>query len=174
MPDLLGPGLRVVFCGTVAGTVSAARGAYYAGPGNRFWPILAATGLTPRLFRPAEFRCLLAIGIGLTDLAKSVSGADTALPARAFDAAGLSARIRAARPAMLAFNGKKAAATFLNIPGPRLAYGPGPVLPDFPPVFVLPSTSGAARANWDPAPWFALAAALSPPAPAGSASAAGR
>jgi double-stranded uracil-DNA glycosylase len=33
LPDVLGPGLRVVFCGTAAGAVSAVRGAYYAGPG---------------------------------------------------------------------------------------------------------------------------------------------
>lgn len=39
-PDLLAPHLRLVFCGTAAGNVSAARGAYYAGPGNQFWPIL--------------------------------------------------------------------------------------------------------------------------------------
>ena len=30
LPDLIKPGLRIVFCGTAAGHVSAARGAYYA------------------------------------------------------------------------------------------------------------------------------------------------
>jgi TDG/mug DNA glycosylase family protein len=28
LPDVLGPGRRVVFCGTAAGAVSAVRGAY--------------------------------------------------------------------------------------------------------------------------------------------------
>ncbi len=55
--DLLRPGLRVVFCGTAAGAVSAAKGAYYAGPGNRFWPMLAKTGLTPRQLRRTSSRC---------------------------------------------------------------------------------------------------------------------
>lgn len=36
LPDLLRPGLRVVFCGTAAGAASALSGAYYAGRGNRF------------------------------------------------------------------------------------------------------------------------------------------
>jgi len=39
LPDVLTPGLQVVFCGTAAGTASAKRGAYYAGPGNQFWPM---------------------------------------------------------------------------------------------------------------------------------------
>jgi G:T/U-mismatch repair DNA glycosylase len=43
LPDLLRPGLRIVFCGTAAGTASARAGAYYAGPGNAFWPTLAGT-----------------------------------------------------------------------------------------------------------------------------------
>ena len=54
-PDLLRPGLRIVFCGTAAGTVSAARGAYYAHPQNRFWSALHASGSTPRLLQPEEF-----------------------------------------------------------------------------------------------------------------------
>ena len=47
LPDLIKPGLRIVFCGTAAGNVSAARGAYYAHPQNRFWSALHAFGLTP-------------------------------------------------------------------------------------------------------------------------------
>jgi TDG/mug DNA glycosylase family protein len=150
-----------VICGTAAGTVSAARGAYYAGPGNRFWEILAATKLTPCRLTPEQFRQLPQFGIGLTDLAKSVSGADVDLPHHAFDPTGLEHRIRAARPKALAFNGKKAATLFLGVPGPRLRYGRQAPLPDFPEIFVLPSTSGAARASWDQRPWFDLAAALS-------------
>ena len=58
MPDVLRPGLRLVICGSAAGAVSAARGAYYAGPGNKFWRILAEVGLTPRRLEPSEFRML--------------------------------------------------------------------------------------------------------------------
>jgi len=55
LPDVLRPGLRLVICGSAASAVSAARGAYYAGPGNKFWRILAETGLTPHQLEPARF-----------------------------------------------------------------------------------------------------------------------
>src|SRR3546814_13773735 len=48
LPDVLAPGLRLVFCGSAAGRKSAELGAYYAGPGNKFWPTLYEIGLTPR------------------------------------------------------------------------------------------------------------------------------
>ena len=77
LPDVLAPGLRVVFCGTAAGAVAARVGAPYAGPGNRFWWVLHEIGLTPRELRPQEFRELPRYGIGLTDVAKHASGSDT-------------------------------------------------------------------------------------------------
>ena len=158
LPDVLRPGLRLVFCGTAAGAVSAARGAYYAGPGNKFWRMLHETGLTPRRFAPESFQEVLAHGIGLTDLAKEVSGADADLPADAFDVVGFAARIRAVRPAIVAFNGRKPASIFAGVPTGRLSHGPAPVPAGFPLVWVLPSTSGLASRAWDPAPWHALAA----------------
>ena len=66
--------MRVVFCGTAPGAASARTGAYYAGPGNRFWLTLPEVGLTPVLLRPAEFARLADFGIGLTDISKTASG----------------------------------------------------------------------------------------------------
>ena len=80
LPDVLSSGLRVVFCGSAAGMRSAEVRAYYAGPGNRFWPLLHGLGLTPRPLRPQEFREVLAYGLGLTDLAKTAFGPDGRLP----------------------------------------------------------------------------------------------
>src|ERR1700727_3615862 len=108
LPDLLKPGLRIVFCGTAAGNVSAPRGAYYAHPQNRFWSALHAFGLTPRQLRPEEYPELQQWGLGLTDIAKHVSGMDRELPAGALgrDAcAALEARITAAEPEWLAVTG---------------------------------------------------------------------
>ena len=79
LPDVLKPGLRVVFCGTAVGSKSARAGAYYAGRGNQFWSVLYRVGLTPRQLEPQEFRLLLQYGIGLTDLAKRRSGSDGVL-----------------------------------------------------------------------------------------------
>jgi double-stranded uracil-DNA glycosylase len=146
--------------------VSAARGAYYAGPGNRFWPILFETGLTSRRLQPEEFRLLPAFGIGLTDIAKSVSGPDASIPGGAFDRERLATSIRATRPACLAFNGKAAAAAFLGQPSRLISYGQAPARPDFPVIVVLPSTSGAASGFWDQEPWFVLARRFARPLPA--------
>jgi G:T/U-mismatch repair DNA glycosylase len=114
LPDVLAPGLKVVFCGTAAGERSAQRGCYYAGPGNKFWPTLADIGLTPRRLRPEEFRELPSYGLGLTDLAKKVSGADSILRSSDFDVEGFRRRLIEAAPRFIAFNGKRAAAAFLG------------------------------------------------------------
>jgi len=160
LPDVLAPGLRAVVCGTAAGTKSAAMGTYYAGPGNKFWPTLQAIGLTPRRFAPAEFRDLLGLGIGLTDVSKYASGPDQAIRAADFDVPGFRAKILAAAPRAVAFNGKKAASVVFGRPTAALGYGPAPALAGFPAVFILPSTSGAASGHWDLAPWRAFAAYL--------------
>ena len=67
LEDVLVHGLSLVICGMAAGPVSAARGEYYAGRGNKFWRTLFEVGLTPRQLAPAEFRLLPTWGIGLTE-----------------------------------------------------------------------------------------------------------
>ena len=156
LPDLLAPGLDLVICGSAAGTVSAMRGAYYAHPQNRFWPILAATGLTPRLLAPEEYPLLPGFGIGLTDMTKTEFGADSVL--RTADPARVAAAIARIRPRAVAFNGKRAAGLFLARKGPDFAYGRQPDRVGETIVFVLPSTSPLAVAFWNPAPWHDMAA----------------
>ena len=155
LPDVLGPGLRIVFCGSAAGAVSARLGAYYAGPGNMFWPTLHRVGLTPRLLAPAEFHAVLSHGIGLTDLCKTESGADADLSRQADDAAALAAKIAQHRPAILAFNGKRAARVFLA--AESLDYGQQARRIGETEIHVLPSTSGAARRWWDETFWRRVA-----------------
>ena len=69
IPDILAPGLRVVFAGINPGLYSAATGHHFARPGNRFWPALHRSGFTPRQFRPDEQDQLLALGLGITNVA---------------------------------------------------------------------------------------------------------
>jgi double-stranded uracil-DNA glycosylase len=161
LPDVLEPGLRVVFCGTAPGTASARAGAYYAGPGNRFWTTLHEVGLTPVLLAPAEFARLSEFGIGLTDISKTASGSDREVGRRSFDAARLVATIATVSPAHLAFNGKNAARGALGRP---VDYGRQPERLGGATVWVLPSTSGAARGYWDIGPWRELAHAARPAA----------
>jgi TDG/mug DNA glycosylase family protein len=148
----------VVFCGTAAGAVAARVGAPYAGPGNRFYWVLHAVGLTPRELRPPEFRELLAFGIGLTDAAKHAVGRDSRLTAADFDAAAVIGKVERCAPRAVAFVGKRAAREVLG--ARALGYGRqqraiGPCA-----VWVVPSTSGAARGAWDISPWRDLAAAV--------------
>jgi TDG/mug DNA glycosylase family protein len=159
LPDVLQPGLQVVFCGTAAGAASARARAYYAGPGNAFWPTLHATGLTPVELPPHAFPTVTRYGIGLTDVAKRASGADATLTPTDFDAAALHAKIERARPRVLAFNGKRAAQVTLG--RQSLDYGPQAERIGGARVVVLPSTSGAARRYWDVTYWYALAKDLS-------------
>jgi double-stranded uracil-DNA glycosylase len=156
LPDVLAPGLRVVFCGTAPGTASARAGAYYAGPGNRFWATLNEVGLTPVLLRPAEFGRLPEFGIGLTDISKSASGSDQEVGRRGVDPERLASVVAEAAPAHLAFNGKNSAKAALGRP---VAYGRQPERIGGAAVWVLPSTSGAARRFWDIGPWRDLAVA---------------
>ena len=69
IPDVLAPGLRVLFCGINPGRVSAAAQAHFANPRNDFWRLLHAAGFTPRLLEPAEQFELLTYGIGVTNAA---------------------------------------------------------------------------------------------------------
>ena len=161
LPDVLAGGLKVVFCGTAAGAQSAAAGAYYAGRGNKFWKTLFQIGLTPRLLEPGEFRLLPQYGIGLTDIAKTYSGADSGLRRTHFDAEGLRLKIENAAPTVFAFNGKKAARSFYETDVP---YGQqGEKFAVFTTIFVLPSTSGAANGFWDIHYWQELADFLKEP-----------
>lgn len=150
LPDVLRPGLRVVFCGTAAGAKSAQIGAYYAGPGNQFWPVLHRIGLTPVQLAPVEYPRLLEFGVGLTDVCKMRSGSDVQIGEDGFDVGGLIKRLRRAAPAHVAFNGKKAGQVVLGRP---LVYGQQAELLAGAHVYVLPSTSGAARGFWDERLW---------------------
>ena len=156
LPDLLFPHPRLVFIGTAAGAHSARVGAYYAKPGNKFWPTLHAIKLTPRLFAPHDFPNLRAFGIGLTDLCKTESGMDRQI--RNFDVEGLRAKLARVRPEAIAFTSKKGASLYFARPTAALAYGPQTRQDNAPRAFVLPSPSGAAGASWDIAPWRDLAA----------------
>ena len=158
LPDVLDHGLVIVFCGTAASNVSARAGAYYANRGNAFWRALHETRMTPRLFAPGEFRELLQLQIGLTDLAKYTSGNDNSLKRRDFGTERLHESIRRFQPRILAFTSKTAWRAWRGLPArSAVAYGWQGDKVGATRLFVLPSPSGAARGYWDLAPWQELA-----------------
>ena len=110
VPDVLAPGLRIVFCGINPGFRSAAAGAHFANPRNDFWRLLHESGLTPRLLEPDDQDGMTALGYGLTNAAyRTTRGSGDLRPA---DFAGAAERLeRIARelgPALIAFVGKAA------------------------------------------------------------------
>ncbi len=160
IPDVLAPGLRVVFCGTALGHESARRKAYYAHPGNAFWKTLYRLGLTPHQLLPEAYPQVLQYGIGLTDLCKTFSGNDHELPSGCFDAPALEEKIRRFQPRYLAFTSKTAASAFLGLPVGKIPYGFQREGIGATSLYVLPSPSGQARRWWREEVWEALAKTL--------------
>jgi TDG/mug DNA glycosylase family protein len=155
MPDILKPELKIVFCGTAVGHKTALFRTYYAHPNNSFWKTLADVGLTPHEVAPKDFASITQFGLGLTDLAKSAVGSDHEIHHDQYDIEGFREKILHFKPRTLAFNGKEAAKRYL---GRRsVQYGMvdesiGQTL-----IFVLPSTSAAARRWWNKLVWRELA-----------------
>jgi TDG/mug DNA glycosylase family protein len=154
LPDRLAPDLKLWFVGTAAGPRSAAVGAYYAHPGNRFWRALHEAGITSRLLAPHDYPELLDLGFGLTDFCKTTWGIDSAIPREQFDVKAFKRKVARLKPRALAFTSKTAAGLWLNRPTGRIAHGQqqdaGPA------VFVLPSPSGLATSYWSIQPWRAV------------------
>lgn len=157
LEDLLAPKLRLLVCGTAAGSQSALARQYYAAKGNRFWSTLAEVGLTPRRLESSEYRELLEYEIGLTDIVKGQSGSDHSLVHANSDVSTIGEKIRQFQPSVLCFNGKKSASIFLG--QRRIEYGrqAGETAVGRTILFVAPSTSGQARRWWDLSLWHELA-----------------
>jgi TDG/mug DNA glycosylase family protein len=142
VPDVLGPNLRVVFCGINPGFVSAAAGAHFANPRNDFWRLLADAGFTPRLLRPDEQYEALQFGIGLTNASYRTTRGSGDL--RRGDFAGAAERLERLaaelKPGWIAFVGKEA---YRGAFGERPELGVQDRRLGEARLFVLPSTSPA-------------------------------
>ena len=150
IPDVLAGGLRVVFAGINPGLYSAATGHHFARPGNRFWPALHRSGFTPRQFRPDEQDQLLALGLGITNVApRATARAAELSPAELREGAlVLQDKMARFRPQWLAVLGVTVYRTAFGHPGAIV----GPQAASLGPtrVWVLPNPSGL-NAHWTPA-----------------------
>lgn len=79
LADLVGPDLRVLFCGINPGTVSGELGLHFARRGNRFWKLLSAGGFTESVLLPSEQHVLPGLGLGITNLVDRVTAAASEL-----------------------------------------------------------------------------------------------
>jgi TDG/mug DNA glycosylase family protein len=142
VPDVIGPALRVLFCGINPSLYSAAVGHHFARPGNRFWPALFAAGLTDRLLSPFEDRALLELGFGVTNLVSRATARADELTEKELRAGArrLVATLRRYQPAVVAFLGVSAYRTAYD--RPRAALGRQPDQVGGAAVWVLPNPSG--------------------------------
>jgi TDG/mug DNA glycosylase family protein len=143
VPDVLAPGLRVLFVGINPSLESARVGHHFAGPGNPFWRLLFAAGFTPAPLRPEDDGELLALGLGLTNVCPRATRGAADLTRRDYErgARGLVRKVEQYRPAVVALVG----VTLARIVLPRSAeVGPGPRSAALAGarVFVLPNPSG--------------------------------
>jgi TDG/mug DNA glycosylase family protein len=145
VPDIIAPGLRVLFCGINPGLMSAATGHHFARPGNRFWPAMHRSGFTPHLLRPAEQADLLSYGLGITNVVErgTARAADLTPDELVRDwhpRRTLVAKVRRYRPSWLAVLGVSAYRAAFDHPQARI--GPQTVRLGGAQVWVLPNPSG--------------------------------
>jgi TDG/mug DNA glycosylase family protein len=142
VPDLIAPGLRVLFVGINPGLYSAAVRHHFARPGNRFWTTLARAGFTPRLLSPFEEAALLPLGLGITNLVARATASAAELSAAELVAGGrrLARKVRRFRPATVAVLGVGAYRAAFGRPQARV--GPQAVALAGAPLWVLPNPSG--------------------------------
>jgi double-stranded uracil-DNA glycosylase len=162
LADVLGPRVRLLFCGINPGLRSAAAQRHFANPRNDFWRLLAACGLTPRVMTPDEQDELPALGLGITNAAGRPTRGSGDL--RRGDFAGAAGRLE-----QLAHDLELRGIAFVGKAAYQGAFGGRPQLGlqqdrlEAAWLFVLPSTSPAnAAVPWEERlRWFrALAAQL--------------
>ena len=142
VPDVLGPDLRVLFCGINPSLVSAARGHHFARPGNRFWPALHLSGFTPRQLRPEEDGLLPSWGLGITNVVDRPTRAAADVTEQEFlaGAGALEGLVEAVQPRILAMVGLQGWRLGFRRPRARVGLQEDTVAGR--PVWVLPNPSG--------------------------------
>src|SRR5919202_1097699 len=142
VPDVIAPGLRLLFCGINPGLYTAAVGHHFARPGNRFWPTLYRAGFTDRLLSPFEERELLKSGYGITNMVARATATAAELSPEEFVRGGrrLRGKLKKYRPAFVAVIGVGAYRTAFG--RPKAAVGRQEEKLEAATLWVLPNPSG--------------------------------
>ncbi len=142
VPDVIGPGLQVLFCGINPGLYSGWAGHHFARPGNRFWPALFASGFTDRLLRPDEEHELPRFGYGITNLVERATLGSDELSKEELLAGGrvFRQKVRKYGPRAVAILGVVAYRLAFNSPAATVGAQPDRMAGAL--VWVLPNPSG--------------------------------
>ena len=155
LPDVIAPGLDVLFCGINPGLYTAAVGHHFARPGNRFWKAVHEGGFTPRVLDPSEERMLLDHGCGITNVVARATAAAADLSPEELIEGGrhLEARVERYAPRWLAVLGMGAYRTAFH--RPKASVGPQDHRIGETGIWILPNPSGL-NANYRPADFARL------------------
>ncbi len=148
VPDLVGPGLRLLFVGINPGLWTAATQTHFAHPGNRFYPALFAAGILDRpIDRGAgmtddDRRHLIERGIGITNVVNRATVKASELTAAELREGGAALRsfVIEHRPAVVAIAGITAYRTAFGVPKAAMGEQPGGF--EGSRLFVVPNPSG--------------------------------
>ena len=157
LKDRIKPGVRVLLVGINPGVRSAITGHHFAGFSNRFWKLLAESGLVSERLTSEQDHRLPEFGFGMTNLiARPTPGIGDLAPAEYVEGwKALEAKIRRYRPEVVALVGvtlyraiepliagevdRKTRAAMRSRP---IALGPQGALVHGAHIFVLPNPSG--------------------------------
>jgi double-stranded uracil-DNA glycosylase len=150
IPDLVAPGLSVLFAGINPSLYSAATGHHFARPGNRFWPALHRSGFTSRQLRPEEQPLLPGLGLGITNVVARATARADELDAAELRAGGqaLAELAGSLDVSWLAILGVTAYRTAFSLPQAVVGLQAGRLGGAL--VWILPNPSGL-NAHWSPA-----------------------
>ncbi|GEE01006.1 mismatch-specific DNA-glycosylase [Gordonia spumicola] len=113
VPDLIGSDCRLLISGINPGLWTAATGAHFARPGNRFYPALYAAGIVDHVIDASEgigdddARALTDAGIGITNVVGRATAKASSLTREELEEGGraLIATVERVRPRVLAVLG---------------------------------------------------------------------
>lgn len=145
LPDLLIPGLAVVFCGLNPGLESALEQKPFFNRSNRFWRTLFLSGFTTEEIAPGDYPRILQFGCGMTTAVQRAtpSAQEVSVDEYRSAAQALEAKIVQSSPKYIAFLGKSA---YAAITAQRnIAWGSQPDSFGGARVWVLPNPSGRNR-----------------------------
>jgi TDG/mug DNA glycosylase family protein len=148
VPDLVGPGLKLLFVGINPGLWTAATRTHFAHPGNRFYPALLLGGVIEREIdrgtgmSDADRRHLLDRGVGITNVVHRATAKASELTTAELRAGGEELRrfVGVHRPVVVAFAGITAYRTAFR--DPKAEMGRRPERFEGAELWIVPNPSG--------------------------------
>lgn len=136
----------ILFVGINPSATSGRVGHHFAGPGNQFWKLLHAAGLTPRELAAADDQRLVDFGYALVNLCTrpTQTAAELTRAERERGRARLVRTVRQIQPAVVALVGVTLYPLVVGGPAARATPGPGPKPErvEGARLFVVPNPSG--------------------------------